>query len=335
MTTFPDVLGELAGRVGRVSAGLGARVDVAALGVTERTGLLALDAPTRSSPNRACRLVRAADGWIAVNLARAEDRELVPAWLEGEWGQDAWRLVERGVPDRAVAQLLADGADLGLPVSSLGEYTRPGPEAPVSIAGAARSRSGPPRVVDLSALWAGPMCGTILAAAGCEVTKYESAARPDPTRISTPEFYRRLNRAKREMTLNFADPRDRAHLREALLRADVVITAARPRAFASLGFHPQEIVEGGAVWVGITGHGWANGCRVAFGDDAAVAGGLVRWTAGEPHFLGDALADPVVGLAAAVGALEALALGVAAFVDAGLAPCAAGAAAAMGLVGAE
>ncbi|HEX7944889.1 MAG TPA: CoA transferase, partial [Phenylobacterium sp.] len=188
------------------------------------------------------------------------------------------------------------------------------------------------RVVDLSALWAGPMCGAILAAAGCEVTKVESLARPDPTRAATPDFHRRLNGAKAELALDFADPADRAALRETVLAADVVITGARPRAFAGLGFDPEEIVDGGAVWVSITGYGWGRGQRVAFGDDAAAAGGLVDWTVDEPRFLGDALADPVTGLAAAVGALEALYSGGAMFVDAGLAPCAAGAAARMGLV---
>jgi crotonobetainyl-CoA:carnitine CoA-transferase CaiB-like acyl-CoA transferase len=117
-----------------------------------------------------------------------------------------------------------------------------------------------------------------------------------------------------------------------LLAADIVITGARPRAFASLGFDPDEIIAGGATWVAISGYGWAQGHRVAFGDDAAAAGGLVRWSeAEEPRFLGDALADPVTGLAAAQGALDGLLSGQAVFVDAGLAPCAATAAARMGL----
>jgi hypothetical protein len=41
---------------------------------------------------------------------------------------------------------------------------------------------------------------------------------------------------------------------------------------------------------------------VAFGDDAAAAGGLVAWTATGPVFAGDALADPLTGLAAAAAA---------------------------------
>ncbi len=332
MRDFDAVLAALSNRVARLSVKLGSRVDVAAMGITARTGLLPLDPPTRISANRACRMVRAADGWIAVNLAREEDRELVPAWLEGEWGEPAWEQVERLVPTRTVARLLEDGARLGLPVGAVGEVAAERPKAEPRLYRPTRLRSGPPNVIDLSALWAGPMCGAILAAAGCEVTKVESRARPDPTRTSTPEFHRRLNGAKREQVVDIADPAGRAALREAVLAADVVITGARPRAFPSLGFDPHEITEGGAVWVAITGYGWGEGHRVAFGDDAAAAGGLVGWSeAGQPRFLGDALADPVTGLAAAIGALEALTSEAAQFVDAGLAPCAAGAAAQMGL----
>jgi hypothetical protein len=332
MSSFADVLGELSARIAHLSGQLGDRVDPSDLGVIDRTGHLPLDPPGRTSCNRACRMVRAADGWIAVNLAREEDRDLVPAWLHGDVGEEPWAQIERLAPGRTCAELVADATLLGLPAGAVGEIARPTPDANLRLRGPARDRAGAPTVVDLSALWAGPMCGAILAATGCEVTKIESVRRPDPTRAATPEFYRRLNGAKQELALDFADPADREALRAAVLAADLVITGARPRAFPGLGFDPEEIVAGGAVWVSVTGYGWGKGQRVAFGDDAAAAGGLVTWEpSGEPRFLGDALADPVTGLAAALGALEALFSGGAMFVDAGLAMSAAGAAAQMGL----
>jgi hypothetical protein len=55
---------------------------------------------------------------------------------------------------------------------------------------------------------------------------------------------------------------------------------------------------GPRVWVSITGHG-REANRVGFGDDAAVAGGLVAWDEAEPCFAGDAIADPLAGIAAA------------------------------------
>lgn len=55
----------------------------------------------------------------------------------------------------------------------------------------------------------------------------------------------------------------------------------------------------------ITGYGRSGPAanRVAFGDDAAVAGGLVVWDEHGPCFCADAVADPAAGLAAAAGVL--------------------------------
>ncbi len=48
---------------------------------------------------------------------------------------------------------------------------------------------------------------------------------------------------------------------------------------------------------------------IAFGDDAAAAGGLVVWKDHVPLFCADALADPVTGLTAADACLRALTSG--------------------------
>jgi crotonobetainyl-CoA:carnitine CoA-transferase CaiB-like acyl-CoA transferase len=171
---------------------------------------------------------------------------------------------------------------------------------------------------------------------GAAVTRIESLGRPDPSRGWTPDFFRRLNGEKAELALDLRTPAARARLRAEVLEADVVITAARPRGLAGLGLDAGEILAArpGLVWVAITGYGFTGpaATRVAFGDDAAAAGGLVgREADGAPRFLGDALADPVTGLFAALGALEALAAGGGVLVDAALAACAARAAARLDL----
>ncbi len=100
----------------------------------------------------------------------------------------------------------------------------------------------------------------------------------------------------------------RRDLRDLLAAADVVIEASRPRALAQLGLGPDDLgPDGPGLWVSITGHGRSGpgADRVAFGDDAAAAGGLVAWTARGPVFAGDALADPLTGLAAAAAAAGA------------------------------
>ena len=90
--------------------------------------------------------------------------------------------------------------------------------------------------------------------------------------------------------------------------------ASRPRALAQLGLDANDIVAANAgpqVWVSITGYGrtgeGAN--RVAFGDDAAAAGGLVVWTDDGPLFCADAIADPLTGLTAAGACVDALRAG--------------------------
>lgn len=338
MSPIQDVFDHLYQQVAESTAQVGLRVDVAAMGVSNRTGHLPLGPPGLVSPNGACRMVRAADGWIAVNLARDEDRDLIPAWLQGEFGEEPWIQIERLVAARTRADLVADATLLGLPVAAVGEASATALEAASAIEGSQRTRfAGEPlKVVDLAALWAGPLCGAILAAMGAEVVKIETHCRPDPTRLSTPDFFARLNGSKTDITIELADASHRAWLREEVASADVVISSARPRGLASLELSPREMLRRspGGVWIAITGHGWYGQAadRVAFGDDAAAAGGLVRWTdAGEPHFLGDALADPLTGMAAAICAVTALLHGGGRIVSASLAHVASGAAFRAGL----
>ena len=334
MSPIAAALDPLCAQVANLTARHGVRVDAAALGVLDREGQLPLDPPGLISANRACRLVRAADGWIAVNLAREEDQDIVPAWLRREPGPDPWASIGAEAPAREAEELVADAILLGLPAARVGEVTAKDPAAPQLRLGAPMGAGRRQvRVVDLSALWAGPMCGAILAEMGAEVSKVESDRRPDPIRDTTPEFFRRLNGRKSHVRLDFTAGEGRARLAAEVAAADILISSARPRAFEGLGLAPQSVFAANPslVWVAITGYGWTGpaGERVAFGDDAAAAGGLVRWTrGGEPRFLGDALADPVTGLSAAIGALTALEAGGGVIADVAMARCAAAAASA-------
>jgi hypothetical protein len=291
--------------------------------VFDRSGDLALGRPGLRSPNHSCRLVRAADGWMAVNLPRADDREMVPAWLGEAVRGDPWRAIAAIAKERACTGLLDQARLLGLPVSIVGEVTVGDIAMPCQPIGTPAAHGRPPRVVDLTSMWAGPLCTALLAEAGMEVTRIESIHRPDPTRTATPAFYARLNDRKKHVALDFADPDGRARLADAVSAADIVVTSARPRAFEGMGITPETVAarNPALIWVAITGHGWTGEARdrVAFGDDAAAAGGLVRWTkSGAPRFAGDALADPLAGLAAAAAAMRALADGGAVLIDVAL-----------------
>lgn len=332
MSPIAPALDQLCAEVADLTARHGRRVDAATLGILDREGQLRLDPPGRVSSNRACQLFPAADGWIAVNLAREEDQELVTAWLRSDAAvDDPWAAIAEAAPTRSAEDLISDAVLLGLPAARVGEVRCESFAPPqLRMRPPSAARAGGLRVVDLSALWAGPMCGAILAETGADVVKVESERRPDPTRVSTPAFFQRLNGKKSVLQLDFAVSEGRARLAELIAGADILITSARPRAFAGLGLDPEHVFAGNPTlaWVAITGYGWTGAAsqRVAFGDDAAAAGGLVRWTADGPQFLGDALADPVTGLSAASGALTALEAGGGAIVDVAMARSAAAAA---------
>ena len=160
-------------------------------------------------------------------------------------------------------------------------------------------------VADLSSMWAGPLCGHLLAAAGATVVKVEGRARPDGTRGGDPRFFDWMNSSKLSYAIDFRDD----DLRPLLEAADVVIEGSRPAALIRRGLGPEQVRgRDGRVWLRITGYGTEGerADRVAFGDDAAVAGGLV----GEGvEFIGDAIADPLTGLAATRAVLDALGSG--------------------------
>jgi Predicted acyl-CoA transferases/carnitine dehydratase len=262
---------------------------------------LSLGKPGLWSPNRNSRLIACRDGWIAVSLARDDDRDLVPAWTGASFDTHPWDAVIAAAARRSAEEMAAAAIALHLPVAVVGE-TRHLPQAQLSLGG-----GGGNKVIDLSALWAGPYCAGLLAEAGFDVVKIESPARPDPTARHTPALDARINGAKRRVTMALENPR----LMSAVSRARVLVTSARPHALAHLGLDEATVFarNPGLLWIAVTAHGWRGpaAMRVGFGDDCAAAGGLVEWRGAEPSFMGDALADPLTGMTAAILALEALA----------------------------
>jgi hypothetical protein len=303
---------------------LGRRVelDTPAL-LAERAAIAGLTRQGRRSCGGATELVRGGDGvWIAASLARSDDVELLPAWLGGTD-------LAAGVATRAADDVVSAAIELGIPCSRLGEVDTSAPAFT-----AAPLADGPPRrsladalVVDLSSLWAGPLCGHVLTLAGAgTVVKVESTGRPDGARRGPAAFFDLLHAGQRSVALDLRDHAGIEQLRALLLAADIVIEASRPRALAQLGIDAAATAEAaGAVWVSITGYGrrGAAAGRVAFGDDAAVAGGLVAGTADDPVFCADAVADPLTGLAAAAVAMDRFAAGGAWLVDVAMAGVAA------------
>jgi hypothetical protein len=290
----------------------------------ERAALLGLSRSGNVSCGGATRLLPTATGYVAVSLARESDNDLVPALVEGPVA-DPWEAVTRWLASTSADAAVERGALLGLPVAAVGERTGGDPWQ-VSGPGNPRVRSGRrlgrPLVVDLSALWAGPLCGALLADLGCRVVKVEDPRRPDGARFGPPEFWHRLNGAKEYLALDLSDPRP---LQDLLRQADVVIESSRPRALAQLGIDADELVARAErlTWVSITAHGRAAGTRAGYGDDAAAAGGLVAHDSDGPVFVADAVADPLTGVHAALAAWSGLCAGGARLVDISLSAVAA------------
>ena len=261
------------------------------------------------APGGSCRFLRAADGWIALNLARQDDWDMLPALVEGDVPSD-WSALARVLGDHGTDALLAQGRSLGLAIAKHGAPLAAGGWRQITQRAAGADRGDrAPLVVDLSSLWAGPLCGHLLHLLGARVVKVESVRRPDGARSGPTAFYDLMNAGKQSVALDLSAADGRRRLRALLARADVVIEASRPRALRQLGVQAEAMVaeNPGLTWISITGYGRAGDEAdwIAFGDDAGVAAGLsslLPTPDGPPIFCGDAIGDPLAGLHAALAA---------------------------------
>ncbi len=249
-------------------------------------------------------------GWFALTVLRQEDRAYLPAlFLDGDldFADDAAIAAAALLHD--CGELVARGRDLGLPVASANEVPASAPVEVLTRGPHRRRDPGQrPLVIDLSAIWAGPLVGHFLWLAGAEVIKVEGRNRPDLIRRDDPATFSMINQGKANVALELTDASDRSALIALIRRADFVIESSRPRALRQLGIDADALVREipGLVWLSVTGHGasrapanWAG-----IGHDCGVAAGLSRAMAdagGEIGFVGDALPDPLTGI---VGAVE-------------------------------
>ena len=305
--------------IARLAAATGARSIAALEGATllcERAMLGGMLIPGRTSAGGGCRLFDAVGDIVAINLARPADRELLPALFETDAldPHDHEAIADR-IAHSDAAALVRRGRSMGLAIASLREAL-PSPATPCIELTAGRpataTRGKSPRVLDLSSLWAGPLAAHLLWLAGAEVVKVESRTRPDSGRSGDERFYALLNQGKASVVLSFTDATDRRALLSIIASADIVIESARPRALLQLGIDAAQLVRStpGLVWLSITGHGAEGeaGEWVGFGDDCGVAGGVsaaLRTASGATGFVGDAIADPLTGMEAALVAWNA------------------------------
>ncbi len=316
-------LGEtLASATGR----LGAEVRVDPVGsVAHRAAFTDFGRGGSRSAGGFAQMVRVSDGWVALNLPRPSDIEALPALVGAAVPAGDWTGIENRIASMTAADVVRQGSGLGLAVAEIGATPVPSHPWSVRCESPARPwRGRAPVVVDLTSLWAGPLAGGLLAEAGCRVLKVESTRRPDGARRGPAGFFELLNHKKEPVKLDLPTPEALGRLRELIAGADLVLEASRPRVMQQWGISATEVVAGGTAWVSITGHGRSgrHANRIAFGDDAAASGGLVA-PGDPPMFVGDAIADPIAGLAAAAVAAHLLAEGRASLAEVSLASSAA------------
>ncbi|HEU4993942.1 MAG TPA: CoA transferase [Gemmatimonadaceae bacterium] len=175
------------------------------------------------------------------------------------------------------------------------------------------------RVLDMSRVLAGPLCGMMLGDLGADVIKVERAGRGDETREWGPPFDDRgrsayflsTNRNKRSLAVDLRVDSDRGLISDLVRDADVVLENFLPGTLEQFGMSASAALETNTrlIWCTITGFGAASR-RPGYDFVVQAESGWMSITgepAGEPMKAGVALADVIAGKDAAVAILAALA----------------------------
>ncbi|HEU4641092.1 MAG TPA: CoA transferase [Gemmatimonadaceae bacterium] len=175
------------------------------------------------------------------------------------------------------------------------------------------------RVLDLTRVLAGPLCTMMLGDLGADVIKVERPGAGDDTRGWGPPFDGRgesayflsINRNKKSIAADLADPADRALIASLLADADVVVDNFRRGMLERHGLAPAAMLERHPqlVWCTITGFGEESD-RPGYDYVVQAERGWMAITGeaeGAPMKAGVALADVVAGKDATIATLAALA----------------------------
>ena len=175
-------------------------------------------------------------------------------------------------------------------------------------------------VLDFSRVLAGPFATMLLGDFGANVVKVERPGVGDETRAWVPPrgaqgeatYFQSVNRNKRSIVLDLADPEDLGRARAYADNADVIVENFRPCVMDRLGLGYEELstTNPGLIYCSISAFGKESGAELVGYDLLVQAlGGLMSITGdpdGEPQKVGVALVDVLTGLFATVGILAAL-----------------------------
>jgi crotonobetainyl-CoA:carnitine CoA-transferase CaiB-like acyl-CoA transferase len=254
---------------------------------------------------------RAADGWVRLHANYPHHAAAIRAVL----GDDpAPAVARRRAVEVEEAVLAAGGAAAAMRtredwLAGPGTAVRAEPLVAVERIGAAPPRPLPPagvplagvRVLDLTHVIAGPVCGRVLAAHGADVLHVTPPGRP-----VLLDAVRDTDFGKRQCTADLGD-----ELRALVTGADVFVQSYRPGSLARKGFGPADLAAArpGIVAVSLSAYGHTGPWRERRGFDSLVQmstgiaahGGMDR-----PRPLPAQALDHGTGWLAAYGAMTAL-----------------------------
>jgi crotonobetainyl-CoA:carnitine CoA-transferase CaiB-like acyl-CoA transferase len=175
------------------------------------------------------------------------------------------------------------------------------------------------KVVDLSRVLAGPVCSMMLGDLGANVIKVERPGEGDETRGWGPPFnadgesayFLAINRNKKSIAADLADPADRALVLALIRDADVVLENFLSGSLDRLGLDPGPLLEQNPslIWCTISSFG-SESTRPGYDFVIQAECGWMSITGerdGSPMKIGVALADVIAGKDAAIAILAAVA----------------------------
>ncbi len=174
------------------------------------------------------------------------------------------------------------------------------------------------RVLDLTNVMAGPYCSMVLADMGADVTKLEHPDGGDTTRRFDPQVngesycFAVLNRNKKSLAIDLADPRGKAIVLKLAERADIVLENFRPGVVKKLGLDYNSLkgANPGLIYASLSGFGQTGPYGKKGGFDIIAQGmsGIMMMTGypgGRPAKVGIAMNDMASGVTALYGILGA------------------------------
>lgn len=176
------------------------------------------------------------------------------------------------------------------------------------------------RVLDLTRMYAGPMCTMLLAELGAEVVKVEIPGGGDGVRDLAPQTdglegypFIILNRGKLGVTLNLGSPRGKSILKDLAGTSDILVENFTPGVMDGLGLSYEDLKDDhpGLIYASISGFGHTGPSRseVAFDTIIQAMGGLISVNGqpdSPPTKVAPAIADFLGGMYATIAILAAL-----------------------------